>query len=137
MPREFLVLGHRIDRSAWLRGSIFSLTVVIGIGFGVGNFVEQTSDNSILVTAAISVGLVIGGFVASWYAPRSHIIHGTLTSCPALLLGFVFQCIRMIRGVYSVSWLSLLVVSFLSVSLATLGGVLAGRWSPNRGSLFE
>ncbi len=137
MPSEFIVLGHRINRSAWLRGSIFSLLVVIGVGLIVGNLVDQRSDNSIFVTAAISLGLVIGGFISSWYAPRSHIIHGTLTSCPALFLGFIFQCIRVIRGVHSVSWLSLLVVSFLSISLATLGGVLAGRWTPNRGSLFD
>lgn len=134
---EFLVLGHRINRSAWLRGSIFSLLVVVGVGLVIGNLVDQKSDNSTLVTAAISLGLVIGGFIASWYASRSNIVHGMLTSCPAILLSFIFQCIRMIRGVRSVSWLSLLMASFLSISLATLGGVLAGRWSPNRGSLFE
>ncbi len=137
MHSEFLVFGHRINRSAWLRGSSFSLLVVVGLGFGIGNLVDRDSDNSIFVTAAISLGLVIGGFIASWCATRSHIVHGMLTSCPALLLGFIFQCIRAIRGVRSVSWLSLLVVSFLSISLATLGGVLAGRWTPNRGSLFE
>ena len=137
MQSEFLIFGHRIDRTSWLSGSIFSLIVVVGVGMVIGNLVDQNGDNSLVVTAAISIGLVLGGFIASWRASRSHIVHGMLTSCPALLIGFVFQCIRMGRGVRSVSWLSLIVVSFLAVSLATLGGVLGGRWTPNRGSLFE
>ena len=137
MQSEFLIFGHRIDRTSWLSGSIFSLIVVVGVGMVIGNLVDQNGDNSLVVTAAISIGLVLGGFIASWRASRSHIVHGMLTSCPALLIAFVFQCIRMIRGVRSVSWLSLVVVSFLAISLATLGGVLGGRWTPNRGSLFD
>ena len=137
MSGEILIFGHRINRTAWLSGSLFSLVVVIGIGLIIGNLVDQDGGNSLFVTAAISIGLVLGGFVASWRASRAHIVHGMLTSCPALLIGFVFQCIRMVRGVRSVSWLSLIVVSFLAISLATLGGVLGGRWTPNRGSLFE
>lgn len=137
MSGEILIFGHRIDRGAWLSGSLFSLAVVVGVGLIIGNLVDQDGANSLFVTAAISIGLVLGGFVASWRASRSHIVHGILTSCPALLIGFVFQCIRMVRGVRSVSWLSLILVSFLAISLATLGGVLGGRWTPNRGSLFE
>ena len=137
MSGEILIFGHRIDRGAWLSGSLFSLAVVVGVGLIIGNLVDQDGANSLFVTAAISIGLVLGGFVASWRASRSHIVHGILTSCPALLIGFVFQCIRMVRGVRSVSWLSLILVSFLAISLATLGGVLGGRWAPNRGSLFE
>ena len=137
MSGEILIFGHRIDRGAWLSGSLFSLAVVVGVGLIIGNLVDQDGANSLFVTAAISIGLVLGGFVASWRASRSHIVHGILTSCPALLSGFVFQCIRMVRGVRSVSWLSLILVSFLAISLATLGGVLGGRWTPNRGSLFE
>ena len=137
LPDDFLIFGHRINRNAWLSGSLFSLGVVIGVGLIIGNLVDQDGGNSLLVTAAISIGLVIGGFVASWRASRSHIVHGMLTSSPPLLIGFLFQCIRMARGVRSVSWLSLIVVSFLAISLATLGGVLGGRWTPNRGSLFE
>ena len=137
MSGEILIFGHRIDRGAWLSGSLFSLAVVVGVGLIIGNLVDQDGANSLFVTAAISIGLVLGGFVASWRASRSHIVHGILTSCPALLIGFVFQCIRIVRGVRSVSWLSLILVSFLAISLATLGGVLGGRWTPNRGSLFE
>ena len=137
MSGEILIFGHRIDRGAWLSGSLFSLAVVVGVGLIIGNLVDQDGANSLFVTAAISIGLVLGGFVASWRASRAHIVHGILTSCPALLIGFVFQCIRMGRGGRSVSWLSLILVSFLAISLATLGGVLGGRWTPNRGSLFE
>ena len=137
MSGEILIFGHRIDRGAWLSGSLFSLGVVVGVGLIIGNLVDRYGGNSLCVTAALSVGLVLGGFVASWRASRAHIVHGMLTSCPALLIGFVFQCIRMVRGVRSVSWLSLIVVSFLAISLATLGGVLGGRWTPTRGSLFE
>ena len=137
MSGEILIFGHRIGRGAWLSGSLFSLAVVVGVGLIIGNLVDQDGANSLFVTAAISIGLVLGGFVASWRASRSHIVHGILTSCPALLIGLVFQCIRMVRGVRSVSWLSLILVSFLAISLATLGGVLGGRWPPNRGSLFE
>ena len=137
MSGEILIFGYRINRGAWLSGSLFSLGVVVGVGLIIGNLVDQDSGNSLFVTAAISVGLVLGGFVASWRASRAHIVHGILTSCPALLIGFVFQCIRMVRGVRSVSWLSLILFSFLAISLATLGGVLGGRWTPNRGSLFE
>ena len=137
MSGEILIFGHRIDRGAWLSGSLFSLAVVVGVGLIIGNLVAQDGATSLFVTAALSIGLVLGGFVASWRASRAHIVHGILTSCPALLIGFVFQCIRMVRGVRSVSWLSLILVSFLAISLATLGGVLGGRWTPNRGSLFE
>ena len=79
MSGEILIFGHRIDRGAWLSGSLFSLAVVVGVGLIIGNLVDQDGANSLFVTAAISIGLVLGGFVASWRASRAHIVHGILT----------------------------------------------------------
>ena len=106
-------------------------------GLVVGNLVDQAGNNSLLVTATISVGLVAGGYISAWRAPRSHLFHGILTAVPVVFLAFIFQLVRLARNVRSVSWLSLLFVSCLTVSLASLGGVLGGRFSPNKRSLFE
>ncbi|MDG2025026.1 MAG: TIGR04086 family membrane protein [Actinomycetota bacterium] len=137
MQRDFLFFGQRINHSSWLLGAFFSLCAVLIIGLLVGSFVDENSESSLLVTAALSVGLILGGFIAAWRAPRAHIAHGVLTASPALILAVVAQCIRLARGVRSVTWLSLIFVCLLAVSLATLGGVLGGRWAPRRGSLFE
>ena len=137
MREDFLFFGHRINRSSWLSGAFFSLSVVVILGLLIGNLVEQDSDNSLVVTAALSVGLILGGFIAAWRAPRAHIAHGMLTASPAVLLAFAAQFVRVARGIRSVSWLSLIFVCLLAISLATLGGVLGGRWAPRRGSLFE
>lgn len=137
MRGDFLFFGQRINHSSWLPGAFFSLSAVLIIGLLLGSFVDENSESSLLVTAALSVGLVLGGFIAAWRAPRAHIAHGVLTASPALILAVVAQCIRLARGVRSVSWLSLIFVCLLAVSLATLGGVLGGRWAPRRGSLFE
>ena len=137
LPKEFLLLGRRVDRSAWLYGACFSLAVIIVFGLVVGNLVDQAGNNSLLVTATISVGLVAGGYISAWRAPRAHLFHGILTAVPVVLLAFIFQLVRLARNVRSVSWLSLLFVSCLTVSLASLGGVLGGRFSPNKRSLFE
>tara|TARA_Y100001936_G_scaffold53975_1_gene52567 strand:- start:362 stop:829 length:468 start_codon:yes stop_codon:yes gene_type:complete len=134
---EFLFFGRPIDRSSWLYGASFSLIVTIVVGSLIGNLVEQEGNNSVLVTAAISIGLVVGGYISAWRAPRAHIIHGILTAVPVVILGFVFQFVRLARNVRSVSWLSLLFVSCLTISLASLGGVLGARFSPNKRSLFE
>ena len=137
MREDFLFFGHRINRSSWLSGAFFSLSVVVILGLFIGNLVEQDSDNSLVVTAALSVGLILGGFIAAWRAPRAHIAHGMLTASPAVLLAFAAQFVRVARGIRSVSWLSLIFVCLLAISLATLGGVLGGRWAPKRDSLFE
>jgi putative membrane protein (TIGR04086 family) len=134
---DFLFFGQRINRNSWLTGAFFSLFVVLLIGLVIGNFVDENSESSLLVTAALSVGLILGGFIAAWRAPRAHIAHGVLTASPALMFAVLAQCIRLARGVRSVTWLSLIFVCLLAVSLATLGGVLGGRWAPKRGSLFE
>ena len=137
MPEDFLFFGQRINRNSWLTGAFFSLLVVLIIGLVIGNLVEEDTESSLLVTAALSIGLILGGFIAAWQAPRAHIAHGVLTASPALLLAVIAQCVRSARGVRSVSWLSLIFVGLLAVSLATLGGVLGGRWTPKRRSLFE
>ncbi|MDE0874577.1 MAG: TIGR04086 family membrane protein [Acidimicrobiales bacterium] len=137
MRRDFLFFGQRINRNSWLTGAFFSLSVVLIVGLVIGSFVDENSEHSLLITAALSVGLILGGFIAAWRAPRAHIAHGMLTASPALMFAVVAQCIRLARGVRSVTWLSVIFICLLAVSLATLGGVLGGRWAPRRGSLFE
>ena len=137
MRQDFLFFGQRIDRNSWLAGAFFSLSVVVILGLVIGNLVDEDSENSLVLTAALSIGLILGGFIAGWRAPRAHIAHGILTASPAVIVGLATQCIRLARGIRSVSWLGLIFASLLAVSLATLGGVLGGRWSPKRGSLFE
>ena len=111
--------------------------MVLVVGLVIGSFVDENSESSLFITAALSVGLILGGFIAAWRAPRAHIAHGTLTASPALMFAVVAQCIRLARGVRSVAWLSVIFICLLAVSLATLGGVLGGRCAPKRGSLFE
>ena len=137
MRRDFLFFGQRINRNSWLTGAFFSLCVVLVVGLVIGSFIDEDSESSLLVTAALSVGLILGGFIAAWRAPRAHIAHGMLTASPALIFAVVAQCIRLARGVRSVAWLSVIFICLLAVSLATLGGVLGSRWAPRRGSLFE
>ena len=137
MSKEFLIFGQRIERSSWLYGSSFSLCVAIVVGLVIGNLVDQAGTKSLVVTAVISIGIVAGGFISAWRAPRAHIIHGMLPAVPVVILGFTFQFVRLARNVRSVSWLSLIFVCCLTVSLGTLGGVLGGHFSPNQRSLFE
>ncbi len=137
MSTEFVLFGRRVDRSSWFYGTSFSLSVIIVFGLLIGNLVDQAGNNSLLVTAAISIGLVAGSYISAWRAPRAHLFHGILTAVPIVILGFIFQFIRLARNVRSVSWLSVLFVSCLTVSLASLGGVLGGRFSPKKRSLFE
>ena len=137
MAKEILIFGRRVDRTAWLSGTLVSLLVVVAFGLIIGNLVDRAGQNSLLVSAAISIGLVLGAFIAARKAPRLHIFHGMLTSVAPIALSLFIQLVRVGRGIQTVSWLSLVLVFFLAVSLATLGGIAGGRLSPHKGSLFE
>ena len=137
MKSEFRLAKYNISYSAWLKGVAISLSVVLVFGLIVGNTIDPDSSFSVAITIALSIGIVAGGYTAAIYSPRNHIVHGTLTAAPIIPLSFVAQLIRLGRESADVSWLSLFFTILLTISLASLGGVIGGRFAIARRSLIK
>ena len=137
MKSEFRFAKYNISYSAWLKGVYVSLSVVLIFGLIVGNIVDPDSSFSVAITIALSIGILAGGYAAALYSPRNHIVHGTLTAAPIIPLSFVVQLIRLARDAADVSWLSLFFTILLTISLASFGGVIGGKFAIARRSLVK
>jgi|TARA_B110000438_G_scaffold45101_1_gene45180 putative membrane protein (TIGR04086 family) len=137
MKSEFQFAKYNINYSAWLKGVFVSLSVVLVFGLLLGNTIDPDSSFSVAITIALSIGILAGGYVAAIYSPRNHIVHGTLTAAPIIPLSLVAQLVRLTRDSPDVSWLSLFFTIMLTISLASLGGVVGGRFAIARRSLIK
>ena len=137
MKSEFRFTKYNISYSAWLKVVYVSLSVVLIFGLIVGNMIDPDSSFSVAITIALSIGILAGGYAAALYSPRNHIVHGTLTAAPIIPLSFVVQLIRLTRDAADVSWLSLFFTILLTISLASLGGVIGGKFAIARRSLVK
>lgn len=137
MPVTFTVFGYEVERAAILRGTAVATVALLLFGVGLGSFVEEDSDASIVVTALIAVGFIAGGVAAGVLSSRNHIVHGAVSSVPAASLAIVINLIRLIVDGSHVGWLNVVFVSFFLTSLGTLGGMIGGRFAPARRSLLR
>ncbi|MFQ3316008.1 MAG: putative membrane protein (TIGR04086 family) [Candidatus Poriferisodalaceae bacterium] len=137
MKSEFRFAKYNINYSAWLKGVFVSLSVVLVFGLLLGNTIDPDSSFSVAITIALSIGILAGGYVAAIYSPRNHIVHGTLTAAPIIPLSLLAQFVRLTRDSADVSWLSLFFTIMLTISLASLGGVIGGRFAIARRSLIK
>ena len=133
----FRFLGFELEWRPLRRGTLVSTVAVLILGVGVGTFVDEDSNLSLVVTALITVAFIAGGVVAGVYATSNHVAHGMLTAVPVAAVAVVVQLIRRIANDDAAPWLSLVFIMFLATSLGTLGGVIGSRFSPTRRSLLQ
>ncbi len=133
----FTVFGFEIERAAWLRGATVSAGIALVLGVGVGSFVDEGSNLSLVLAALIGLGFIGGGVVAGMSSSANHYVHGTLTAVPVMVLATAVQAVRRVTGDGGEPWIGLVFMIFLFSSLGTLGGVIGARFSTARRSLLQ
>ena len=131
------VFGRSVERKAITSGALVSLGAAIGIGVVAGSLIDERSTAAYIVNGLLFSGLISGGAIAAARSRRNPLLAATLTSGPVMVLAVIVQLIRRFGTGEPVAPLGLPLVMLLSVSLATLGGVIGIRLGQRRQSLLD
>ncbi len=131
-------LGLRqIQWGAVWRGASTSGAIALTAGLGVGSWIPESSNLSVLITAVISCGFIAGGAVAGLNGAQMPLLHGAASALPVAALAVAIQVVRWATERNPVGWIALLFLTGLTVSLSTLGAVLGNRTVARRRSLLR
>ena len=125
-----------LERKPLLRGGAVTLILVLIFGVVLGSLTQERSDLSVLINVGLFVSVVAGGVVAGYNARHRHLMTGTFSASPAIVLAIAVQTLRWLADSGPVPWLGLPLAALLTASLGTLGGLLGARFSPARRSLY-
>ncbi|WP_419920914.1 hypothetical protein [Candidatus Poriferisodalis sp.] len=137
MKSLLYVFGRSVERRAIVSGALVSLAAAVGIGVVAGSLIDERTKGAYIVNGLLFAGLMAGGAIAAAKSRQNPLLAATLTSGPVMVLAVIVQLIRRFGAGEAVAPLGLPLVMALSVSLATLGGLVGIRLGRRRQSLLD
>ncbi|WP_428120085.1 hypothetical protein [Candidatus Poriferisodalis sp.] len=137
MKSLLYVFGRSVERRAIVSGALVSLAAAVGIGVVAGSLIDEQTKGAYIVNGLLFAGLMAGGAIAAAKSRQNPLLAATLTSGPVMVLAVIVQLIRRFGAGEAVAPLGLPLVMALSVSLATLGGLVGIRLGRRRQSLLD
>ena len=137
MKSLLYVFGRSVERTAIVSGALVSLGAAVGIGVVAGSLIDERTTGAYIVNGLLFAGLMAGGAIAAAKSRQNPLLAATLTSGPVMVLAVLVQLIRRFGAGEAVAPLGLPIVMALSVSLATLGGLVGIRLGRRRQSLLD